>query len=51
MPDNAAIAVLSLVCARLLPETRGRDLHVDEAPALKRSVTDESRDLSPTLLA
>ncbi|MCW2815174.1 MAG: putative permease [Nocardioides sp.] len=28
-----AVAVLSLVCMALLPETRGRDLTVDEAPA------------------
>ena len=48
---NAAVAVVSLVCARLLPETRGRDLQVDEAPAPTRSVTAASRDESPTLLA
>jgi MFS family permease len=30
---NAVVAVISLVCARLLPETRGRDLRVDEAPS------------------
>ena len=29
---NAGVAALSLVCAWLLPETRGRDLQVDEAP-------------------
>ncbi|KRF20313.1 MFS transporter [Nocardioides sp. Soil796] len=29
---NAAIALFSLACAHFLPETRGRDLHVDLAP-------------------
>jgi MFS transporter, MHS family, shikimate and dehydroshikimate transport protein len=30
------VAVFSLVCMKLLPETRGRDLTVDEAPARAR---------------
>lgn len=30
---NALVAVISLTCMAFLPETRGRDLHVDEAPA------------------
>ena len=30
---NVLVAVVSLTCMALLPETRGRDLQVDEAPA------------------
>ena len=30
---NVLVAVISLTCMALLPETRGRDLQVDEAPA------------------
>ena len=30
---NALVAVISLTCMAFLPETRGRDLQVDEAPA------------------
>ena len=30
---NALVALISLTCAAFLPETRGRDLQVDEAPA------------------
>ncbi|PUA82979.1 MFS transporter [Nocardioides currus] len=52
---NAAIAILSLLCARLLPETRGRDLHVDEAPVTSSGAvpvaSTTSRSGSPTLPA
>ena len=37
---NALVAVISLTCAAFLPETRGRDLHVDEAPAPGGSTLD-----------
>jgi MFS family permease len=33
---NVAVALLSLTCAHFLPETRGRDLHTDQAPAPRR---------------
>ena len=33
---NVAVALLSLTCAHFLPETRGRDLHADRAPAPRR---------------
>lgn len=46
---NAAVAVISLLCARALPETRGRDLHVDEAPRARRTaVVEPARELAGT---
>jgi MFS family permease len=33
---NVAVALLSLTCAHFLPETRGRDLHTDQAPSPRR---------------
>ncbi|MGZ4495883.1 MAG: MFS transporter [Nocardioides sp.] len=41
---NVAVALLSLVCARFLPETRGRDLGVDEAAEPTAAVTPRHRE-------
>ncbi|MGZ4466520.1 MAG: MFS transporter [Nocardioides sp.] len=41
---NVAVALLSLVCARFLPETRGRDLGVDEAAEPTATVTPRHRE-------